>query len=191
VELGADPDRAAAALARFAGTGRRFQLRGEAAGVRVIDDYAHHPTEVAALLDAARGAGAEHLVIVFQPALFSRTQALAKDFGAALSIANADVLIAPVHGDREDPIPGVTSALIAHSVVLREGQTLELPDSIEDAAARATELARPGSVVLTVGSGTVTQAAAWILDGLERREGMGPEGSDREETTPDAGGSRG
>lgn len=171
VELGADPDRAAAALARFAGTGRRFQLRGEAAGVRVIDDYAHHPTEVEALLSAARGAGAGHLVIVFQPALFSRTKALAREFGAALSIADADVVLAPVHGDREDPIPGVSSELIAQAVALREGQSLELAPSLEDAARRAAELARPGSVVLTVGSGTVTNAAQWILDALEERDG--------------------
>jgi UDP-N-acetylmuramate--alanine ligase len=170
VEIGADPDRAASALARFAGTGRRFQLRGEAAGVRVIDDYAHHPTEVAALLGAARGAGAEHLVIVFQPALYSRTQALAREFGAALSVPNADVLIAPVHGDREDPIPGVSSELIAQAVVLQEGQTLELPASLERAAERAAERARAGSVVLTVGSGTVTNAAGWILEALESRK---------------------
>jgi UDP-N-acetylmuramate--alanine ligase len=145
-------------------------MRGEAAGVRVIDDYAHHPTEVAALLAAARGAGAEHLVIVFQPALFSRTEALAREFGAALSISDADVIVAPVHGDREDPIPGVSSELIARAVTLQAGQTLELPDSLEAAAARAAERARPGSVVLTVGSGTVTNAAEWILDALEARE---------------------
>jgi UDP-N-acetylmuramate--alanine ligase len=173
VELGADPDRAAVALARFAGTGRRFQLRGEAASVRVIDDYAHHPTEVAALLAAARGAGAGHLVIVFQPALFTRTQALAREFGAALSIANADVIIAPVHGDREDPIPGVSSALIARAITVQEGQTVHEPLSLEDAAERAAELARPGSVVLTVGSGTVTHAAGWILDALERKDAQG------------------
>src|SRR5690606_38564662 len=157
--------------ARFAGTGRRFQLRGEAAGVRVIDDYAHHPTEVAALRAAARGAGAGHLVVLFQPALFSRTQALAREFGAALSVPNADVVLAPVHGDREDPIPGVSSELIARAVDLQPGQTLELSESLEDAATRAATLARDGSVVLTVGSGTVTNAAGWILDALERREG--------------------
>jgi UDP-N-acetylmuramate--alanine ligase len=167
VRLGADPERAAAALARFAGTGRRFQLRGEAAGVRVIDDYAHHPTEVEALLSAARGAGAGHMVVLFQPALFSRTQALAREFGAALSIADTDVVLAPVHGDREDPIAGVSSELIARAVSLQAGQTLELATSLEDAAARAASLARPGSVVLTVGSGTVTNAAQWILDALE------------------------
>lgn len=169
VELGADPERAIAALARYAGTGRRFQLRGEAAGVRVIDDYAHHPTEVAALLAAARGAGVGHMVVLFQPALFTRTQALAREFGAALSVADADVVLAPVHGDREDPIPGVSSQLIADAVALQAGQTLELADSLEDAASRAAALAKPGSVVFTVGSGTVTNAAGWILDALEAR----------------------
>lgn len=171
VELGADPDRAVAALTRFAGTGRRFQLRGEAAGVRVIDDYAHHPTEVAALLAAARGAGVGHMVVLFQPALFSRTQALAREFGQALSVGNADVVLAPVFGDREDPIPGVSSQSIADAVTVQPGQTLTLAETLEDAAARAAELAKPGSVVFTVGSGTVTNAAGWILDALEARSG--------------------
>src|SRR5690606_30721029 len=159
VELGADPDRAIAALARYAGTGRRFQLRGEAAGVRVIDAYAHHPTAVAALLAAERGAGVGHMVVLFQPALFTRTQALAREFGAALSVADADVVLAPVHGDREDPIPGVSSQLIADAVALQAGQTLELADSLEDAASRAAALAKPGRVVFNGGSGTVTNAA--------------------------------
>jgi len=165
VEMGADPALAAAALADFGGTGRRFQLRGEAAGVRVIDDYAHHPTEVAAVVAAARASGAGHLVVLFQPALFTRTRDHHEGFAAALSIENADVVLAPVHGDREDPIDGVDSELIAADIA----GSVVVADSLEEAALHAARLARGGSTVLTVGSGTVTRAPDWILAELERR----------------------
>lgn len=171
VELGVDPLRAATAMATFGGTGRRFELRGEVDGVRVIDDYAHHPTEVAAVISAARAARAGRLVLVFQPALFSRTQALHEGFAQALSVDDAAIILAPVHGDREDPIPGVGSELIAEHIALGHGSTLELADSLEDAARRAVAAAAPGDVVMTVGSGTVTEAASWILEGLKARHG--------------------
>lgn len=171
VELGVEPGRAAAAIASFAGTGRRFELRGEVDGVRVIDDYAHHPTEVAAVLAAARSAGAGRLVVLFQPALFTRTQALGAEFGRALSIDDAALILAPVHGDREDPIPGVSSQLIADAVTLGFGTTLELADDLADAASRAAAAARPGDTIMTIGSGTVTEAAGWIVSALEARRG--------------------
>jgi UDP-N-acetylmuramate--alanine ligase len=165
VTMGADPERAASALADFGGTGRRFQMRGEAGGVRVIDDYAHHPTEVAAVIAAARAAGAGHLVVLFQPALFTRTQEHFSGFARALSVPDADIVLAPVHGDREDPIEGVTSELIAREV---DG-SVQVADSLEDAARIVAELAKPGTTVLTVGSGTVTKAPDWILAALEAR----------------------
>ena len=171
VELGVDPGRAAAAIASFAGTGRRFELRGEVDGVRVIDDYAHHPTEVAAVLAAVRSAGAGRLIVLFQPALFTRTQALGVEFGRALSIDDAAIILAPVHGDREDPIPGVSSQLIADAVVLGAGATLELADDLADAASRAAAAARSGDTIMTIGSGTVTEAAGWIVTALEARRG--------------------
>jgi len=171
VELGVDPGMAAAAVASFAGTGRRFELRGEVDGVRVIDDYAHHPTEVAAVLAAARLAGAGRLIVLFQPALFSRTQALGADFGKALSIDNAVIILAPVHGDREDPIEGVSSQLIAEAIERGAGSTLELADDLTDAARRAATAALPGDTIMTIGSGTVTEAAGWIVAALEERRG--------------------
>ncbi|WP_234996541.1 UDP-N-acetylmuramate--L-alanine ligase [Demequina sp. NBRC 110054] len=175
VHLGVDPVEAADAVATFGGTGRRFELRGEAGGVRVIDDYAHHPTEVAAMLEGARASGAGHLVVLFQPALFTRTQLHAAAFGQALSVADADVVLTEVHGDREDPIPGVSSQLIADGATMPEGSTLTLVPSLVDAAAEAARLAKPGDLVLTVGSGPVTQAAGWILDALRKGEGRGPD----------------
>lgn len=165
-EVGADPERAAEALARFAGTGRRFELRGTVGDIRVVDDYAHHPTEVAALLAAARRAGAQHLVVLFQPALFTRTQVHAANFAEALAVPDADVVIAAVHGDREDPIAGVTSHSILDRMTPLTGSTAQVVDDLARAARVAASLARPGSLVLTVGSGTVTQAASWILDHL-------------------------
>lgn len=172
VEVGADPASAAVALGGFAGTGRRFQLRGEVNNIRVIDDYAHHPTEVSALLAAARSTPDQRLVVLFQPALFSRTQDLAAEFGKSLSVPFADVVIAPVHGDREDPIPGVSSELIAKHVSLQDGQTMRLADSLESAAELAADAAVAGDLVLTVGSGTVTEAASWIVKRLEERFGV-------------------
>ena len=165
VEMDADPARAARALADFEGTGRRFQLRGEAGGVRVIDDYAHHPTEVAAVISAARAAGAGHLVVLFQPALFTRTRDLHAGFAAALSVTDADIVLAPVHGDREDPIEGVNSALIAAGVT----GPVVVSESLESAAHAVAALAEEGDTVLTVGSGTVTQAPEWILAELAAR----------------------
>ena len=169
VHLGADPGEAADAVGTFGGTGRRYQLRGEVDGIRVIDDYAHHPTEVAALLAGAREAGTGHLVVLFQPALFSRTQLHASAFAEALSIGDADVVVSAVHGDREDPIPGVDSHLIVDAAAMPEGSTIALVPALEDAAQEAARLAKPGDTVLTVGSGTVTQAADWILDALRMR----------------------
>ena len=171
IELGVDPRQAAAAIASFGGTGRRFELRGEVAGIRVIDDYAHHPTEVAAVLAAARSAGAGRLIVLFQPALFSRTQALGTLFGEALSIDDALIVLAPVHGDREDPIEGVSSRLIADAWVPGPGTTLRMATDLEDAARIAAAEARPGDTVMTVGSGTVTEAAGWIVEALRARHG--------------------
>jgi len=109
--------------------------------------------------------------VLFQPALFSRTQALGAEFGRALSIDNAAIILAPVYGDREDPIPGVTSQVIADALTAGEGTTVELADSLEDAAERAAARARPGDTVMTIGSGTVTQAAGWILDKWSQADG--------------------
>ncbi len=109
--------------------------------------------------------------MLFQPALFSRTQALGAEFGRALSIDNAAIILAPVYGDREDPIPGVTSQVIADALTAGEGTTVELADSLEDAAERAAARARPGDTVMTIGSGTVTQAAGWILDKWSQADG--------------------
>ncbi len=113
LELGVDPAAAAGALAHFTGASRRFEFKGEGRGVRVYDDYAHHPTEVRAALSAARSvAGGHKLHVLFQPHLFSRTREFAEEFAAALNTADT-ALVLDIYPAREDPIPGVSSQLIA------------------------------------------------------------------------------
>lgn len=160
-ELGAQPEALAQALGTFTGTARRFEDRGSAAGVRVVDDYAHHPTEVAALLASARRTAAPGRVLVlFQPHLFSRTEAFAAAFADALAAADAVVLTA-IYPAREEPRAGVTSALIAD----RLPGARYLPDH-EQAAHAVADLATPGDLVLTVGAGDVTALGPVILQRL-------------------------
>ncbi len=122
VELGIEPARAAGALASYRGAARRLEPKGEAGGVRVLDTYAHHPTELAADLRAAReiigGAarrGSGRVIAVFQPHLYSRTRIFAAEFGAALGLAD-EVVVLDVYAAREDPEPGVTGRLVADAV---------------------------------------------------------------------------
>lgn len=168
VHLGTDPRDAAAALAAFRGTGRRFEHRGTADGVRVVDDYAHHPTEVAALLRAARTvAGDGRVVVLFQPHLYSRTRTFADEFGAALDLADVAV-VTDVYAAREDPDPSVTGALLVERVPT-PGRATFVADRTAAAHAVATA-ARPGDLVLTVGAGDVTQLAPVVLAALAERE---------------------
>ncbi|MFC7405360.1 UDP-N-acetylmuramate--L-alanine ligase [Georgenia alba] len=166
LELGVDSDAMARGLETFTGTGRRFEHRGDAAGVRVVDDYAHHPTEVEATLAAAREqAGVGRVLVLFQPHLYSRTQAFAERFGAALGGAD-EVVVTDVYAAREDPVPGVDGSLVTHAMT---GAGRYVPDRLEAARAVA-DLARPGDLVLTVGAGDVTELGPVILERLRGRE---------------------
>jgi UDP-N-acetylmuramate--alanine ligase len=165
IELGLPVSGLIAGLARYGGVRRRFEPRGTAGGVRVFDDYAHHPTEVAATLRAARTVAAGGRVLVaFQPHLYSRTAAFAAEFAAALGLAD-EVLVLEVYGAREDPVPGVTGALIADAVALPAGSVLFVPDRAAVPAELARR-ARPGDLVLTMGAGDVTALAAEIVAAL-------------------------
>lgn len=158
----------AAGLATFAGARRRFELQGIAAGVRVYDDYAHNPAKVTAALTAARVvAGTGRLVVVFQPHLFSRTQEFAGAFGAALGLAD-EVVVLDVYGAREDPVPGVSGALVAGAVPLPADHVHFEPD-MRRATALVVALAAPGDLVMTVGAGDVTQLGPQILADLRAR----------------------
>jgi UDP-N-acetylmuramate--alanine ligase len=175
--LGVGPEEAASALAQFRGTGRRFEDRGSADGVRVVDDYAHHPTEVAALLRGARpAAGSGRILALFQPHLFSRTRAFAREFAEALELADV-VVVTGVYAAREDPDPTVTGELITQQIV-EPGKACYVADR-EEAAHRIAMAARPGDLVLTVGAGDVTELASVILADLARRAAAGPDGEGR------------
>ena len=161
VELGVRPEAAASALADFSGAARRFELKGEARGVRVFDDYAHHPTEVRAALTAARSvAGGNRVHVLFQPHLFSRTREFSRDFAEALNLADT-ALVLEIYPAREDPIPGVTSQLIADHL----GPGGRLVSGAEAVAALA-EAASEGDIVLTVGAGDVTAYGPLIVEAL-------------------------
>lgn len=149
-------------LRGFGGARRRFELKGSAAGVRVVDDYAHNPAKVAAALAAARVvAGEGRLLVAFQPHLYSRTQLFAAEFGRVLALAD-EVVVLEVYGAREDPIPGVSGQLIADAVPLPPGQVRFLPSALQ-AAHWLAESARPGDLVLTVGAGDVTLLGPHVL----------------------------
>ncbi|CEA07834.1 UDP-N-acetylmuramate--L-alanine ligase [Arthrobacter saudimassiliensis] len=153
LHLGVAPEAAAAGLAGFSGAARRFEPRGEAAGVRVFDDYAHHPTELDAALRAARTVAGEHRVhVLFQPHLFSRTRNFAAEFAAALGLGDSATVL-DIYPAREDPIEGVTSELITSRLQVPGGYVPDAAGAVRSVAARA----EPGDIILTVGAGDVTR----------------------------------
>ncbi len=167
VELGVPPREAAAGLAAYRGARRRMELKGEADGVQVIDSYAHHPTELAADLAAAREvAGGGRVIAIFQPHLFSRTRIFAADFGAALGQAD-EVLVLDIYAAREDPEPGVTGRLVSDAV---PGGAVFMPDRTA-VPAMVAGLAKPGDLVLTMGAGDVTALGTQIVAALRERAG--------------------
>ena len=161
--LGLPAEQLIEGLGGFTGVRRRMELKGAAAGVRVYDDYAHHPTEVRAQLRAARGmTGGGRLVAVFQPHMYSRTAAFADEFAEALSLAD-EVVVMDVYGAREDPVPGVTGALVASGVtvpVLFEPSWSAVPEAVVSRCAA-------GDLVVTLGAGDVTQIGPEVLRLLE------------------------
>ncbi|QGN35315.1 UDP-N-acetylmuramate--L-alanine ligase [Microlunatus sp. Gsoil 973] len=163
--LGHDPDRVRHALAGFPGTYRRFQLVGAENGIRVFDDYSHHPTEVGNTVRAAREAidrlGEGRVVAVMQPHLYSRTRDFWKEFGESLRPAH-EAIVMDVCGDREDPIPGITGKLVAEAVPTGTANVTYEPDW-DATAATVARIARPGDVVITLGCGDVTKIAPRIV----------------------------
>lgn len=180
VDAGAPIDMVLDGLAGFEGVRRRFELVGTAAGVRVFDDYAHHPTEVRAALTAMRTVAQQDAtghrtvsggrsIVVFQPHLYSRTMTFAREFGEALS--NADqVFVLDVYAAREQPLPGVSGATIAEYV---SAPVRYIPD-FSAVAEQVASAARSGDVVVTMGAGDVTMLGPEIIGALQRRMGSGP-----------------
>jgi UDP-N-acetylmuramate--L-alanine ligase len=170
VELGIPAEKAVDALARYRGAARRLEPKGEAGGVRVLDSYAHHPTEVATDLRAAREiAGPGRVIAVFQPHLYSRTRIFAADFGVALGLADVAVVL-DVYAAREDPEPGVTGQLVADAVPGHPVSSRTVPvryvPAFGDVPKVVASLAEPGDLVLTMGAGDVTTIGPLVLDQL-------------------------
>jgi len=152
----------ASALAEFTGAGRRLERRGEAGGVAVFDDYAHHPAEIAATLAAARDGG--RVLVLFQPHLYSRTRHLAAELADALAAADA-VAVADVYPAREAPVEGVTGKLVVDALAERRpGMPLAWTPRSEDGARFLAQRARPGDRILTIGAGDVDVEAPRLLD---------------------------
>ncbi|MBL1103679.1 UDP-N-acetylmuramate--L-alanine ligase [Streptomyces sp. 5-8] len=165
--LGVPAAELAPALAAYTGVKRRLQLKGEAAGVQVIDSYAHHPTEMTADLEAMRAAaGDDRILVLFQPHLFSRTQELGKEMGQALTLADASVVL-DIYPAREDPIPGVTSELIIEAARAAGADVTAVHDKSAIPAVIAG-MAKPGDLVLTMGAGDVTDLGPLILERLSQ-----------------------
>jgi len=179
VGLGVEPEAAIAGLETFGGTERRFELHGTVRGVSVYDDYAHHPTEVAAALQAARSVvGDGRLIAVHQPHLYSRTRMMAQEFAETYERLADHTVVLDVYGAREDPEPGVTGALVSERFV--DASRVDFVPDWQSAAVRTAEIAREGDFVVTLGCGDVYRIVPQLLGALDAR--TAPDPSTAEET---------
>ena len=162
-QLGVEPEKIAEGLANFRGVDRRFQQRGAARGVAVVDDYGHHPTEIRATLAAARECCSGRIHVVFQPHRYSRTADLMDEFAIAFSGADT-VIVLPIYAASEDPIPGVTAERLAELI---RASRVEFAAEFAIAVSVVAANARDGDLILTLGAGSVSQLAPQILAALE------------------------
>jgi UDP-N-acetylmuramate--alanine ligase len=158
-------------LENFAGVDRRFQLKGRVAGISVIDDYGHHPTEIRATLAAARQCRFNRVHVVFQPHRYTRTRDLLDQFGAAFDDADT-VFVLDIYAASESPIPGVTGEKLAEAVRNFGGKDAHYVTSFEEAARSVAALAESGDMILTLGAGNVSQLGPQIVEQLKGRKGV-------------------
>jgi UDP-N-acetylmuramate--alanine ligase len=171
LEVGIPFARIAAALQEFRGAERRFQLRGERRRVMVVDDYGHHPTEIAAVIAAARAGIDRRIVVVFQPHRYTRTRDLLDSFGDALAGAD-EVVLTDIYPAGEAPIPGVTVEAL-QAAVARSGRSVHLVNSLDDVPAAVAALARPNDLVITLGAGSIGTLPDRILEALAATREVG------------------
>jgi len=162
------PDQIRTSLATFRGVDRRFQLKGEAGGISVIDDYGHHPTEIRATLAAARQCGFRRIHVVFQPHRYTRTRDLMDEFAGAFEIADSLFLL-DIYAASEKPIEGVTGEALAGHIKKQSGRSAVYLPSFADAIAAVTGAAQPGDMILTLGAGSVSQLGPMILEALQKK----------------------
>ena len=167
--LGEDVSRAAEGLAGYSGVRRRFDLVGEAAGVTVVDDYAHHPTEVAATIEAAKALSFDRVVVLFQPHRYTRTQTLAKEFAHAFDRADA-LMVMDVYSAGEDPIEGVSGQTIVDFInALGDAGKAAYVPSKDETVEAVLDAVRPGDLLITMGAGDITSFGPRIVRALEQR----------------------
>jgi len=168
LEIGVPFGRIVAALAEFGGAERRYQVRGTVKGITIVDDYGHHPTEITAVLRAARDGRPSRIIAVFQPHRYSRTRDLLNEFGPALALADV-VVLTDIYAAGEPPLPGINLDTLA-AVVRETVGDLHVAPSLDDAAAAIGRLARPGDVVVTLGAGSIGTLPDRILRVLGAEE---------------------
>jgi UDP-N-acetylmuramate--alanine ligase len=168
MEVGVSFPRIAAALEEFGGAERRFQPRGEAEGVLVVDDYGHHPTEIAAVLAAARAGVDRRIIAVFQPHRYSRTAQLLEAFGPAFRGAD-HVVLTDIYAAGERPIAGVTAEALAAAVRRSVSSPVDLVPNLDDVPAAVAALARRGDLVITLGAGSIGGVGDRVLDAIRRK----------------------
>ena len=169
VGLDLDIENIRAALGSFRGVDRRFQLRGQAGGISVVDDYGHHPTEIKATLAAAKQCGFRKIHVIFQPHRYTRTQELMDDF--ANSFADVDTLaVLDIYAASEAPIEGITGEALAQRIREARGASVEYVGSVSEAVERVASLAEEGDMILTLGAGSVSQLGPLILEKLHTRQ---------------------
>jgi UDP-N-acetylmuramate--alanine ligase len=164
MELGLSFDRVAEGLKDFRGAERRFDVRGEPNGILVVDDYGHHPTEIAAVIAAARTFG-RRIVVAFQPHRFSRTAALMDAFGPALSGAD-HVVLTDIYSAGEDPIPGVTLETLGAAVRRGVSVPVDLVARLDEVVPAIVRVARPGDIVITLGAGSIGTVPDRLVEAL-------------------------
>ena len=169
-ELGLGFSQVAGALRAFEGAERRFERYGEMSGVVVVDDYAHHPTEIAAVLSAARTTLDRPLIVAFQPHRYSRTQRLFDDFGPALRDAD-QIVLTDIYAAGEDPIPGITIDAFADAVRRGSRRPVQVVTRIEDLVPALLKVARAGDAVITLGAGSIGTVPKRLLEALRARGG--------------------
>jgi len=169
VGLDVDVDAIRTALDQFRGVDRRFQLRGRAAGVSVIDDYGHHPTEIKATLAAAKQCGFRKIHVIFQPHRYTRTRDLMEDFATAFAGADSLFLL-EIYAASEKPIEGITAQALGNRISEKSGKPVQYVASFTDAVKPVSDVAQEGDMILTLGAGSVSQLGPMILEKLKERE---------------------
>ena len=168
LELGLAFDQIATGLESFRGAERRFEVRGEINDILVVDDYGHHPTEISAVIDAARSLGRRRIVVAFQPHRFTRTAALLDAFGPSLHGADR-ILLTGIYAAGEDPMPGITLESLASAVRKTVTAPVDVVPALEDVAPALAKIAAPGDVVITLGAGSIGSVSERLVEILKTR----------------------